>query len=71
MKIGDLVKINNTWIGYRYVDEEVVLGVIRYFEQDRELDENLEYKWKAHLTMTSGIECWVFVDHLEVISENR
>ena len=71
MKAGDLVKVKDSWVGYRYVDEKEIIAVIRFFEQDLELDENLEYMWKAHLTATNGLFFWVFAHHLEVLSEGR
>ena len=31
------------------------------------IDENLEYKWKDHITLTNGHGLWVFIEHLEKI----
>ena len=71
MKVGDLVRVKDSWSGYRYTDEKSIIAVIRFFEQDLELDEDLNYMWKAHVTATNGQRFWLFAHHCEVINENR
>jgi len=67
MKKGDLVKVKANWLGYKMRDEREIIAIVNYFEQDLELDENLDYMWKAHITSTEGKDYWVFVKHLEAI----
>ena len=72
MKVGDLVKIKKTWEGYeqREVDYgKELIGIIRGFMQDLQLDENLDYKWLVQVRLTDGRSCEVFQEHIEVISE--
>ena len=69
MKRGDLVKVKANWLGYNLTDEREIIAVVNYFEQDFELDENLEYKLKAYITSTQGRNYWVFMNNLEIISK--
>ena len=73
MKIGDLVIIKWDWDGYK-VDSnggKPFMGVIQEFLEGRELDDDLQYKWRLRIALTDGRPCWAYEDQVEVINENR
>lgn len=77
MRVGDLVRIMRTWYGYRvcfdmdeYVTEGNLVGIIKNFDQDLEVDENLDYKWFVNIVLPDGTIVKVHQEHVEVISES-